>query len=96
MHDRDSKLEEAALKEEIRQAGRELGFAAVGFARAEAGAAADELRAWLAAGFHGEMDYMARHAELRAHPAQLHPGTVTVISVAVDYLQGAKMADAPE
>ncbi len=96
MHDRDSKLDDAALKEEIRQAGKDLGFAAVGFARAEVGTAADELRAWLAAGFHGEMDYMARHAELRAHPEQLHPGTVTVISVAVDYLQGAKMADAPE
>ncbi len=89
-------MDKAALKEAIRQAGRELGFAAVGVARAEVGAAADELRAWLAAGCHGEMDYMARHAELRADPRQLHPGTVTVISVAVDYLQMAKLTDTPE
>ncbi len=96
MQDLDSTLDKAALKEGIRQAGRELGFAAIGVARAEVGAAAGELRAWLAAGCHGEMDYMARHAELRADPQQLHPGTVTVISVAVDYLPMAKMADTPE
>ena len=96
MQDLDSTLDNAALKEAIRRAGRELGFAAVGVARAEVGAAAGELRAWLAAGCHGEMDYMARHAELRANPQQLHPGTVTVISVAVDYLPSAKMADARE
>ncbi|MBP5997571.1 MAG: tRNA epoxyqueuosine(34) reductase QueG [Azonexus sp.] len=96
MQDMDSTLDKAALKEGIRQAGRELGFAAIGVARAEVGAAAGELRAWLAAGCHGEMDYMARHAELRADPQQLHPGTVTVISVAVDYLPIAKMADTPE
>ena len=96
MQDRDSTLDNAALKEAIRRAGRELGFAAVGVARAEVGAAAGELRAWLAAGCHGQMDYMARHAELRANPQQLHPGTVTVISVAVDYLPSAKMADARE
>ena len=89
-------LDNAALKEAIRRAGRELGFAAVGVARAEVGAAAGELREWLAAGCHGEMDYMARHAELRANPQQLQPGTVTVISVAVDYLPLAKMADTPE
>lgn len=96
MHDRDSIQDQTALKDSIRQAGRELGFATVGFACADVGTAADELREWLAAGCHGEMDYMARHAELRAHPQQLHPGTITVISVAVDYLPGAKMADDPE
>ena len=96
MQDRDSTLDNAALKEAIRRAGRKLGFAAVGVARAEVGAAAGELREWLAAGCHGEMDYMARHAELRANPQQLQPGTVTVISVAVDYLPLAKMADKPE
>ena len=92
MQDRNSTLDNAALKEAIRQAGRELGFAAVGITSADVGTAADELREWLAAGCHGEMDYMARHAVLRAHPQELHPGTITVISVAVDYLPRAKMA----
>lgn len=95
MHDQDSTVDYAALKEKIREAGQELGFAAVGVARAEPGPAVEHLRAWLAAGSHGEMDYMARHAELRAHPPQLHPGTITVISAAVDYLPHAKIADQP-
>ena len=96
MHDLDSTLDDAALKEAIRQAGRELGFAAIGFARADTSSAGSHLRDWLAAGHHGEMDYMARHAELRANPQQLHSGTVTVISVAVDYLPHGKIVDDPD
>ena len=96
MHDRDSRLDAAALREAIRGAGTALGFAAVGFARAEVGPAAAHLHAWLAAGFHGEMDYMARHAALRADPQQLVPGTVTVISAAVDYLPAAEMSEDPQ
>ena len=96
MHDLNSTLDAAALKDAIRQAGRKLGFAAVGFARAETAGAAAHLRAWLAAGCHGEMDYMARQLELRTDPGQLHAGTVTVISAAVDYLPPGKIADDPE
>jgi epoxyqueuosine reductase len=95
MHDQDSTVDYAALKEKIREAGKELGFAAVGVARAEPGPAVDKMRAWLAAGYHGEMDYMTRHAELRAHPQQLHPGTITVISLAIDYLPHEKTTDQP-
>ncbi len=94
MHDQNS-IDYAALKEKIRRAGAELGFAAVGVARAEPGVAVAHLREWLAAGRHGEMDYMARHAELRAHPADLHPGTLSVISAAVDYLPHGKTSDDP-
>jgi epoxyqueuosine reductase len=96
MHDQDSTVDYAALKEKIREAGRELGFAAVGVARAEPGPAADHLRLWLDEGCHGEMDYMARHAELRARPDLLHPGTLTVISAALDYLPHDKIAELPE
>jgi epoxyqueuosine reductase len=95
MHDLNSTLDVTALKNAIRQAARDLGFAALGFARADTSGAVAHLRDWLAAGCHGEMDYMARHAELRANPALLHDGTVTVISTAVDYLPPGKVADAP-
>ncbi len=96
MHDHDSTVDYAALKEAIRAAGTKLGFAAIGVARAKPGQAVDGLRQWLAEGCHGEMDYMARHADLRAEPAQLQPGTITVISAAVDYLPHTKTADQPE
>jgi epoxyqueuosine reductase len=95
MHDQDSTVDYAALKEKIREAGRELGFAAVGVARAEPGPAVDKLREWLAAGCHGEMNYMARHAELRANPQQLHAGTITVISAAMDYLPHLTITEQP-
>ncbi|MDR0775536.1 MAG: tRNA epoxyqueuosine(34) reductase QueG [Azonexus sp.] len=96
MHDQDSTVDYAALREEIRAAGKKLGFAAIGVARAEPGPAVDRLRAWLAEGCHGEMDYMARHAELRAQPQQLHPGTLTVISAALDYLPPEQTTLDPE
>ncbi|WP_428825364.1 tRNA epoxyqueuosine(34) reductase QueG [Azonexus sp. IMCC34842] len=96
MHDQDSTVNYAALKENIREAGKKLGFAAVGVARADPGLAAEHLRQWLAEGCHGEMDYMARHAELRAAPGLLHPGTLTVVSAAVDYLPHGKTVDQPE
>jgi epoxyqueuosine reductase len=44
---------------------------------------------WLAAGFHGEMHYMAAHGLKRARPAELVPGTVSVITARMDYLPRA-------
>ena len=49
--------------------------------QAEAG-----LQAWLAAGFHGGMGYMAAHGLKRARPAELVPGTVSVVTARMDYL----------
>jgi len=40
---------------------------------------------WLANDYHGKMDYMARHRDLRLHPEKLHPGTLRVICVRMDY-----------
>lgn len=95
MHDQNSTVDYTALKEEIRQAAKKLGFASAGIARANVSEASEGLRQWLAAGCHGEMDYMARHADLRADPAALHPGTISVVSVAVDYLPHKNIYDDP-
>lgn len=56
-------------------------MAGIDLSSAEAG-----LQSWLAAGFHGGMDYMARHGLKRARPAELVPGTVSVITARMDYL----------
>ncbi|MDO9191693.1 MAG: tRNA epoxyqueuosine(34) reductase QueG, partial [Undibacterium sp.] len=42
--------------------------------------------AWLAAGYHGEMAYMAAHGSKRSRPDELVPGTIRVISVRMNYL----------
>ena len=66
--------------------GRELGFSQIGVAGIDLSSAEPGLEAWLAAGFHGGMDYMARHGLKRARPAELVPGTTSVITARMDYL----------
>src|ERR1700675_3163593 len=76
----------AALAADIKQWGLGLGFQAVGIADTDLSAAEGRLANWLGLGWHGEMDYMARHGELRSRPSVLVPGTVRVISCRMDYL----------
>lgn len=76
----------AELAGRIKRWGGELGFGAVGIADLDLAEAAERLRAWLGAGLHGEMNYMARHAALRADPQRLMPGALRVISARLDYL----------
>jgi epoxyqueuosine reductase len=83
----------APLAAAIKAWGGELGFQAVGIADADLGAAEARLAEWLARGFHGEMDYMARHGAKRAQPARLVPGTLRVISARMDYLPDAADAE---
>ena len=75
----------ALLARAIKAWGRELGFQAVGIADTDLAAAEGRLAEWLAAGFHGEMDYMARHGSRRARPEVLRPGTLRVISARMNY-----------
>ncbi|WP_085314776.1 tRNA epoxyqueuosine(34) reductase QueG [Derxia lacustris] len=84
----------AALAERIRAEAAALGFAACGIASAEVPAEAiDGLARWLAAGRHGAMDYMERHAALRADPRGLLAQALRIISVRMDYLPAAAPAD---
>jgi epoxyqueuosine reductase len=80
-----SSVDFVALVKEIKKWGQELGFAELGVASADVSAASAQLLRWLELGRHGEMDYMAKHAALRAQPANLVPGTVSVISARLPY-----------
>jgi epoxyqueuosine reductase len=80
----------SSLTQQIKAWGRQLGFQAVGIAEADLSAAEPRLLEWLAQGWHGEMEYMARHAALRTRPAELTPGTLRVISCRMDYLTDQK------
>ena len=77
-----------ALKEKIRRWGAALGCGAVGFAGVDLAEAEQGLLDWLAADYHGAMDYMARHGIKRARPAELVAGTQCVITCRMDYLAG--------
>jgi epoxyqueuosine reductase len=76
----------AALAADVQRWGRELGFEEIGVADIELSAEEARLMAWLAAGRHGAMDYMARHGTARARPAALVAGTVRVITARMNYL----------
>ena len=81
-----SNIDLPALLLAIKSWGRELGFAEIRIADTDLTQAEAGLQAWLAAGHHGEMDYMAAHGTKRARPAELVPGTLRVISARMDYL----------
>ena len=72
---------------------RELGFSQIGVAEVDLGDAEAGLRAWLEAGFHGSMGYMAAHGRMRARPAELHPGALRIITARMDYLPDARGDD---
>jgi epoxyqueuosine reductase len=77
---------EAQIISNLRSWARELGFSQIGVAPVDLSSAEPGLRAWLEAGFHGQMQYMAAHGMKRARPAELVPGTASVITVRMDYL----------
>jgi epoxyqueuosine reductase len=77
------------LHSAIRARALELGFDAIGFAPADlAPEARDRLRAFLAAGQHGEMGWLAARAEQRSHPQALWPAARSVICLGLSYAPG--------
>jgi len=79
---------ELALK--IKQWGEELGFQQVGISDTDLTSAENHLHDWVDKGFHGDMDYMHKHGLKRSRPNLLLEGTVSIISVRMDYLPETK------
>jgi epoxyqueuosine reductase len=76
-----------SLASDIKIWSRELGFQETGVsdAKAEKSHVERGLLEWLKEGYHGNMDYMAKHGIKRSHPDKLIPGTLRVISVRMNY-----------
>lgn len=75
-----------ALTADIKAWGLALGFAAVGICDADLSAYSADLKTFLAKGFHGEMEFMARDPQYRTDATHLLPGTLRIISVRMNYL----------
>jgi len=92
--------EQDALLQKIRAWATELGFQQIGITGVDLGEHEAYLQQWLDAGYHGSMDYMARHGSRRARPQELVPGTLRVIALRMDYLdrdtQALEVLAAPE
>lgn len=71
--------------ETIRDIASDLGFDLVRFGPADPGDHGARLLAWLEAGRHGEMKYLAANAERALHPERWRPGVRSAITLAVDY-----------
>jgi epoxyqueuosine reductase len=92
-------LQGESLLARVREEAQTLGFSQIGVSGIDLSTAEPGLVAWLEAGFQGSMHYMAAHGLKRARPAELVPGTVSVISVRMDYLprqQGAEASGPPD
>jgi epoxyqueuosine reductase len=74
------------LVSQIREWALELGFSQIGVAGVDLSSAEPGLMAWLSNGFHGDMAYMQTHGLKRARPAELVPGTLSVITLRMNYL----------
>ncbi len=85
-------INSSQLRFQIQGWAQELGFSQIGVTGVDLTSAEAGLLQWLADGFHGDMAYMAAHGLKRARPAELVPGTVSVITARMDYLP----ADTPE
>ena len=66
--------------------GEALGFQRIGICGTDLSATETHYRQWLEMGYHGEMDYMAKHGVKRTRPGELVPGTMRIISARMDYL----------
>jgi epoxyqueuosine reductase len=74
------------LLSQIQALGETLGFSQIAVAPLDLSSAEPHLQHWLAQNFHGTMDYMARHGMKRARPAELVPGTLSVLTARMNYL----------
>ncbi|MDA9612027.1 tRNA epoxyqueuosine(34) reductase QueG [OM182 bacterium] len=74
------------LTHQINSWAQELGFQDTAITDIDLRPYLDQLKDWLSRNFHGDMDYMESNVNLRADPSALHPGTVRVICVRMDYM----------
>ena len=81
-----SESDQIKLANHIRQWAKELGFQDVGITKPELAHHRQAFEKWLANGYHGSMEFLTQNSELRYSPALLHPETIRVISVRMDYL----------
>jgi len=82
----NAEIDFPALARDIKSWGQALGFQETGISDTELTPEEGYLQQWLQRGYHGDMDYMARHGTARTRPAELVPGTLRVISVRLNYL----------
>ncbi|MCK5897060.1 MAG: tRNA epoxyqueuosine(34) reductase QueG [Cocleimonas sp.] len=73
------------LSKKITVWGEALGFQKVGFSNIQLEEAEQRLQTWINNRFYGDMEWMHHHGTKRTRPAELVEGTLSIISVRMDY-----------
>jgi epoxyqueuosine reductase len=81
----EERIDHAALAVQAKATAHALGFDLAGIAALGPMESAGVLDQWIAAGMHGEMEYMARGADKRRDSTLPFPGAVSAIVVAMEY-----------
>ena len=82
----NDKLKSNAFAKRIKDWGIELGFNYVGITDANLKSQKKSYQEWIKLGFHGDMDYLKRHQDLKFSPEILVKDTISIISVRLDYM----------
>jgi len=78
-------MDRRALTDQLKAAAAELGFALAGVCPAVTPPGLPRLHNWLAAGYAGEMAYLANRAEAYADPGRVLPGARSIVMLAMNY-----------
>ncbi len=70
----------------LNQWAKQLGFQQLGVSSIDLSEEEQYLQKWLKQGFQGDMEWMQRHGNKRSRPEELEEGTMSIISVRMDYL----------
>ncbi len=81
----NTSLSDKEILSKLEMWAEEFGFQQLGVSDIDLSKAEQQLTQWLAKQFHGEMGYMQQHGTKRTRPEELVPGTVSIISVRMDY-----------
>ena len=88
-----SDLANSSIRDEIEVRARELGFAAFGVARAEAGPERAALDEFLARAYHGDMAWLETKRERRGDPKELWPEARSILILGAEYTPEAPPRD---
>jgi len=79
----------------IRAEARRLGFFHVGIAPVDTAPRYDFFGRWIGDGFHGDMHYLARHAEKRKDPRCVFPEANSLLILGINYFSESRQIDSP-
>lgn len=71
---------------QVQEYAQSLGFQQLAVSGIDLHEDEERLQSWLQQHYHGSMEFMARHGEMRSRPQDLVNGTLSIISVRMNYL----------